>query len=177
MSPSKIAHALNDFSAALSSAAPISVSELPIRIDPRTQADGRKRGEQTSQCLAICAGGLSELVERSGRRHVTARQYRVRPRHTIHGRHTMRLYQVKSLRAAAEEDINSSQSLALLRVADVDKFGDLADPYSLLGDARFQFLGGPAENFMPARLQFAANVRLLTRSQRRRWQSDFVRRR
>ena len=39
---------------------------IPIRIDPRTQADGRKRGEQTSQCLAICAGGLSELVERSG---------------------------------------------------------------------------------------------------------------
>src|SRR6266478_4624104 len=58
--------------------------------------------------------------------------------------------------------MNGSQSLALLRVADVDKFGDLAYPYSLLGDSRFQFLGGTAENVMPARLQFAANVRLLT---------------
>src|SRR5882724_13681233 len=58
--------------------------------------------------------------------------------------------------------MNGSQSLALLRVADVDKFGDLADPYSLLCDSRFQFLGRTAENVMPARLQFAANVRLLT---------------
>src|ERR1700716_498419 len=58
--------------------------------------------------------------------------------------------------------MNGSQSLALLRVPDVDKFGDLAYPYSLLCDSRFQFLGRTAENVMPARRQFTAHVLLLT---------------
>src|SRR5229473_166150 len=73
----------------------------------------------------------------------------------------MRLYQVKKLEGCRGGGHQWLQSLALLRVADVDKFADLADPYSLLGDSRFQFLGGTTEHVMPARLQSAPNVRLL----------------
>src|SRR5258707_6897127 len=55
-----------------------------------------------------------------------------------------------------------NKTIAFVGVVGSNEFWDLPALFGLLGDPPFQSRGGPAENFMPARLQFAANVRLLT---------------